>query len=221
MNKLIIIGAGKFGREVYAWAKQCSNYGTDWDIKGFLDNRPDILNNYRYDCPILASAENYVPDVNDRFICAIADPIIKKSLCNIMLSRGAIFCNVIHPTVIMGENARIGTGVILSPYVIVSCDAEIENFVSINLHSVVGHDVKIGEFSQINPHVTISGGASIEYGVTIGCNACILPNAVIEKGAVVGAGSVVLRRVPPYQTVFGVPAKKVALPKAPLKTEVI
>ena len=212
MRNLLIIGAGKFGREVYAWARQSREYETSWNIKGFLDCRPEILNGLKYDVPIISSAEDYSPQSDDLFVCAIAEPNIKKTLCEIIKRRGGLFCNIVHPTVVMGENVKLGVGVILCPYAVISCDAEIGDFVSINLHTAVGHDVKIGDCCQINPHTSLGGGAILKAGVTIGSNVCILPDAVVEEGSVVGAGSVVLRRVPPHHTVFGVPAKLVALP---------
>jgi sugar O-acyltransferase (sialic acid O-acetyltransferase NeuD family) len=214
-KNLIIIGAGKFGREVYAWARQSREHGRSWDIKGFLDCRPEILNGRKYDVPIISSTENYSPQSDDLFVCSIAEPNLKKTLCEIIQGRGGEFCNIVHFTVVMGENVRLGTGIILCPYSVISCDAAIGNFVSINLHTAVGHDVTIGDYCQINPHTTIGGGAVVKNGVTIGSNACILPDAVVEEGSVVGAGSVVLRRAPPHQTVFGVPAKPVPLPASP------
>ena len=40
---LIIISAGKFGRETYAWAAQAIAHGEPWQIKGFLDGRKNAL----------------------------------------------------------------------------------------------------------------------------------------------------------------------------------
>lgn len=213
LKNLIIINAGNFGREVYAWAKQAKDYGEKWRIKGFLDSRLDILNGFHYDVPILAAPEDYVPESEDLFVCAIGEPAVAKRYCELILSRGGKFSNIIHPTVVFGENVKLGTGVILCPNVVVSCDATIGSFVGINLHTSVGHDVVIGDFCQVNPNASIGGRAVLKEGVTVGSNAVVLPNAVVEEFAVIGPGSVVLRKVHAYQTVFGMPAKPVPLPK--------
>ena len=55
MKDLVIIGAGGFGRTIY-W--QCdADYGNhrEWTIKGFLDDRPRILDGFGIDKPILVS----------------------------------------------------------------------------------------------------------------------------------------------------------------------
>jgi acetyltransferase-like isoleucine patch superfamily enzyme len=52
-----------------------------------------------------------------------------------------------------------------------------------------------------------TGPVIIGKDVMIGANATILPGVTIGDGAVVGAGAVVTKDVPPYTTVFGVPAK--------------
>ena len=43
MNKLIIVGAGGFGREVLQWALQSNDYGKKWEIAGFLDDNLNKL----------------------------------------------------------------------------------------------------------------------------------------------------------------------------------
>ncbi len=209
LRNLIIIGAGKFGREVYAWARQSRDYEVQWNIKGFLDNRPDILTNYKYSVRIISSAEDYQPEQHDVFVCAISDVKIKQYLCKIIMNRGGEFVNIIHPTVVFGENVKLGNGVILTPNVVVSSDSTVGDFVAVNLNTTVGHDVVIGDYCHINPNVSIGGQATLKEAVSIGSNSAILPEAVLEQFAVVGAGSVVLKKVNAYTTVFGVPAKSI------------
>jgi sugar O-acyltransferase (sialic acid O-acetyltransferase NeuD family) len=219
MKGLIIIGAGKFGREVYAWAKQAREHGVEWRIRGFLDNRKQILDGYNYDTPVLDAPENYTPTSDDVFVCAVGVPQTKKQYCQMLMTRGAQFVNVIHPTVVMGENVKMGVGIILCPYVVVSCDAVLGNCVTVNLHVAIGHDVKIESYCQINPNVSLGGGAVLNEGVSVGSNATVLPDATVEAFAVVGAGSVVLRNVSARQTVFGVPARPVHLPSSAIDNE--
>jgi len=212
VKNLVIIGGGKFAREVYAWAKQSRAHGVDWQIKGFLDSRRQILDGYNYPVDVLGDPESYTPMPDDLFVCAVGSPHAKKNYCDMLAARGAQFTNVIHPTVVMGENVKIGKGVILCPYVVVSCDVSIGNFVSVNLHVALGHDVKISDYCQINPNASMGGTSTLKEGVTVGSNAAILPDAVVEEYAIVGAGTVVLKRVNAGQTVFGVPARPVPLP---------
>lgn len=212
MKKLIIIGAGMFGREVYAWSKQSLEFENEWEIKGFLDDRADSLQGFKYEAPIISTPDRYEAEKDDVFVCAIGEPSVKKRICETSIKKGWKFVTIVHSTVVFGENVKLGSGVILTPYVVVSCDATIGDFVSINLHAVVGHDVVIGKYSQINPHASIGGCAKIDEAVTISSNAAILPKAHVSEGAVVGAGSVVLRKVGANMTVFGVPARPLPVP---------
>jgi acetyltransferase-like isoleucine patch superfamily enzyme len=47
----------------------------------------------------------------------------------------------------------------------------------------------------------------IKDGAHIGIGAIIMPGVTIGEGAVIGAGAVVIKDVPPYAVVAGVPAK--------------
>src|SRR6185369_3052614 len=168
---------------------------------------PNILSGYNYDLPVLTSAEAYVPEPNDIFTCAIGEPGIKKTICEHILRLKGKFTNIVHPTVVVGENVKLGQGVILCPYVVISSDVTIGDFVTINMHSVLGHDVKVGSHCQVNVNVSINGSAELRESVNVGSGAVILPDIVLENNAVIGAGSVVVRNVDPFQTVFGNPAK--------------
>jgi len=213
MKDLIIIGAGKFGREVYAWAKQAREHGVAWRIKGFLDNRKQILAGYNYDAPVLDAPENYTPRADDVFVCAVGSPQTKKQYCQMLTTRGAQFVNVIHPTVVIGENVKMGVGIILCPQVVVTCDVTIGNFVTVNMHSFLAHDVRVGDYCQIHGTVSVNGNVTLKEGVLLGSNSAVLPDATVEDYAIVGAGSVVFRFVGAGQTVFGNPARPLGLPR--------
>ncbi len=207
MRNLIIVSAGKFGREVYAWAKQMQGFGTDFQIKGFLDSRPDRLEGFGYAEPILGSVESYQPQPDDVFCIAIGNAAAKEELSNILLSKGASFMSVIHRSVVLGEHVRMGKGCVLCPNVVITSDVTLGDFVSINLFVSVGHDVVMGDFVHINPHVCISGGAQIGRASELHSNSTVLPDIKIGENCVVGAGAVVIRPVDNGLTVVGVPAK--------------
>jgi len=96
--------------------------------------------------------------------------------------------------------------------------------ISDNLHDrnvFIGDRVSIGprvtlvtssapNLSRIRPYVkAVDGKIRIEDDAWIGAGAIILPNVTIGKGAVVGAGAVVIKDVPPYTVVAGVPAREI------------
>jgi sugar O-acyltransferase (sialic acid O-acetyltransferase NeuD family) len=208
-QNLIIISAGKFGREVFTWAQQSVAAGTPWTIKGFLDSRQDVLDRYAYEVPILGSLDDYSQEPDDLFICGIGEPEMKLRYCSVLAERGARFATLIHPTALVGHDVYIGEGSIVGPYTQLSCDIRLGKHVAFGTHSNTAHDTRIGDYSQISGSCEINGNAEIGDMVFLGSHATILPRVHIGSGAFVGAGSVVLKNVRAGAKVFGNPAVEI------------
>lgn len=204
--RLVIVGAGGFGREVARWAAAVPPSDRDWELGAFLDAKPDALAGHDIPWSIAGDPATYRPLVTDRFICAIGDPKTKLSVCRQLTERGAVFTSLRHPTAVVGSSSRIGEGAILCPYAILTDSATLGRFVTLNVHATVGHDATIGDGSTLSGHCDVTGFARLGQGVFLGSSAVILPRVEVGDFACVGAGSVVVRRVPAGATVFGVPA---------------
>ncbi|RKL61630.1 hypothetical protein DXT63_15650 [Thermoanaerobacteraceae bacterium SP2] len=206
MKKLIIIGAGGFSSEVIEWARHLNKFQNEWYVYGLLDDNKAGTN---LDVPIIGKIENYIPNSDEVFICAIGDPKIKYNICIDFVKRGAQFINLIHPTAIIGESAIIGKGIILCPYSVIAAKANIGDFVTINLHSTVGHNAVVKSGCTISSHCDITGFVNLEECVFIGSHSSIIPSVKVGKGAKIGAGSIVIRNVRENVTVFGNPAHEI------------
>ena len=210
MKNLIIIGAGDWGIEVWAWLEQAKGFNTEWQFKGFLDNNLNALDGTHY-CyaKILGSEDTYNVEENDVFVCTIADTVVKEKVTNKVIAKGGSFSNLIHQSVIFFKNITLGKGIVLSPNCIVSNNCTIGNHASINLNCALGHDVLIGDYCQINSQCNLAGHVKIGSRVFIGSSATIIPKVKIGNNVKIGAGSVVLRSIKDDKTVFGNPAKEI------------
>ncbi|MFT4555059.1 MAG: sugar O-acyltransferase (sialic acid O-acetyltransferase NeuD family) [Planctomycetaceae bacterium] len=209
-KRLLIIGAGGFGREVLQWAQDIqSQRDVDWEFGGFLDANSQAFANFDIDYPVLGSPDNWQPTSNDRFICAIGDPTIRLRICRELQKRGAEFVSLIHPSAIVGSRCQIGIGTIVCPGVTVTVDVTIGEFVLLNVRSCVGHDARVGDGCTVNDFCDITGNAKLGEGVFLGSHSSVTPSAKVGDFARVGAGSVVVRPVRAHTTVMGPTAKRI------------
>ena len=210
MKKIVIVGAGGLGREVLAWLLDLVGPDSGHKIAGFLDANPSVLDKFDCPYPILGDPGDYIPEADELFICALGNPKTKKNVCSKLRDRGALFFTLIHPSAVVGPRCVLGEGVVICPGAILTTDITVGEFAMINAQATIGHDAIIGAWSTISGHADVTGFAKLGEGVFLGSHASVLPSAQVGDYAIVGAGSVVVRRVKPNVTVFGVPAKQIA-----------
>jgi sugar O-acyltransferase (sialic acid O-acetyltransferase NeuD family) len=203
---LIIIGACGMGREVVDLARSLPQCGREWEIRGFLDSRSDLMNGLGDWPPIIGSPFEHVVGPRERFVCAVGDASYRLRFSELLCSKGGKFVTLMHPSAMVGSNTRIGEGCILYAGAGIGPNVTLGDFVFLNSFAGVGHDSSVGDGTTVGPMTCVGGGARIGRGVYIGSNATILPQAVLEDFCFVGAGSVVLRRVKARTKVFGNPA---------------
>lgn len=207
LPQLVIVGAGGFGREILAWARQSLQFEREWRIKGFIDDNLDALKGKDAPGAILGTIKDYQPASDEVFICAIGIPAIKRRCSELLMNRGARFTWLVHRTAVLGDNVEMAEGVVLCPYTVVSANNRLGRGVAINLHSSVDHDASVDDWSQVNCHCDLTGAVQVGKEVFIGSSVSIIPGVKVGDGAYLGAGSVVLRDVPAGAKVFGVPAR--------------
>lgn len=205
-KKIIIVGAGGLGREIYTWLNGC---GKTTQVLGFINDMPDALDGYDYPVKIIGDIQNHECINEAVYILAIMAPYGKAKVSALLKAKGCEFMTLIHPTAILGSNIKFGEGVVITPGCILTCDIEVGDFVFLNTQTTLGHDVKVGSYTSINGKVEISGFVEIGEGVTVGSRVVVLPRKRIASGATVGAGSVVVGNINQAITVFGNPAKRI------------
>lgn len=207
MNKLVIIGAGGMGRTIYDIACESIGYGSEFIIKGFIDDNLLALDGFTGYPPLLGSITNYIPEKEDVFTSSIGGNL-RKVCIEQLLERNAKFINIIHRTARIGTNVVLGCGNIIAAFTSLGADCCIGDYNMIQSYTVIGHDARIGDFNRIDTHVTCVGGIQIGNETVIHTSAVINHKVLVEDMAHVGACSFVIRRVKSGTTVFGNPAKK-------------
>lgn len=209
MKDLYIVGAGGCGREVLQIIKDIHRIqGPRWNVVGFLDDTEDPLSGKECDYGVVGTIVDYQPKENEVLAMAVADPKGKRKLAEMLLARGAVFENIIHPAACISDDVEIGKGNVIYIGASLSKNSKIGDFTTL-LGSQFGHDVQIGSYSTVSGLCSVTGYVKLGEGVFIGANCAIAPHAVIEDNAYVGLGSVVLRHVRAGKKVFGNPARVV------------
>ena len=207
MNRLIIVGAGGWGRVVRQWALDIQSQSARWESIRFLDDNPVVLDGFGLRDSLIGTIRDYQPAEEEEVICGIGDPAIKLSICDQLRRKGAGFTNIIHPNALVTEYGKFGSGIIVSPFAAIVVTTLIGDFVTVNAFSVIGHDSTVERGCTLSAHCDIMANVHLEEGVFLGSGARILPNLRVGRNAKVGAGAVVVRNVPAGATVFGNPAK--------------
>ena len=204
MYDLVIVGAGGFGRELYTCL---------WDIlprdeyhlKGFLGRESGDLDQNGLGAQILSDPETYRPEPNDRFALAIGDIDARRSVTEILVSKGAHFLSLVHPTAVVWSTAKLGRGCVIYPFALVSNEAVLGDFVHLSNYASVGHDARVGACCLLAPYATMNGFSVLEDDVYLSTHCTVVPERRVGQGSKISANSVVAHDVPPYSFVHGVP----------------
>jgi sugar O-acyltransferase (sialic acid O-acetyltransferase NeuD family) len=205
-RRILIVGAGGFGREVLQWARDAWPSSQE-RIAGFLSADPRPLDDQGCDLGILGTTEAYRPQPGDGVLLAIGIPDVRRRVAESLLARGSEFLTLVHPTALVARTATIDTGAVVCPYAIVSDCCRIGRFVILNYHASLGHDAAAGDFSVLSPYATLGGGARIAEDVFLGLHASVGPGHTIGRRSRISANSCALFSAPADSIIFGVPGR--------------
>jgi sugar O-acyltransferase (sialic acid O-acetyltransferase NeuD family) len=205
-ERILIVGAGGFGREVLQWARDAWPECHD-KIAGFLSADPRRLDGTSCQLPILADPVAFTPGKGDYLLLAIGIHGIRRTVTEDLLGRGGRFLTLIHPTAIVAKSARIDAGAVICPYAIVSDSARVGPFTLLNYHSSMAHDSVSGAYAVLSPYATLGGGATLADDVFLGLHASVAPQIRIGARSKISAQSCALHGVPDDTLLYGVPGK--------------
>lgn len=203
MSRLVIYGAGGFGREVIAVAQDSMALGAiAADALIFVVDHPEA----REICGIpVLDFEELRP--GDQFVLAIADSDAREKLEAKCIAAGLIPATICAGSFQQGPSVQIDSGAVFCAHTMVTASATIGRQFQCNIYSYVAHDCVIGDYVTFAPRVSVNGNVHIGDHAYIGTGAVIKPGIQIGKRAIVGMGAVVTKDVPPGAVVMGNPAR--------------
>jgi len=204
LKAIVVIGAGGLGREALDILKRSLHH--TYKILGFIDDNIELHGTIINDYPVLGGCEWFKENPNTLAVCAIGDNYIRKSVTDRAKENGANFTSVIDPSATIGYGLKIGEGVIIVQGNTITSNVTIGNHVYVNIDCSVAHDDVLEDYVNICPGVQLSGNVTLKEGVMVYTGAIIAPGVTVGKWAEVGAGAVVLKDVPDYMLVAGIPA---------------
>lgn len=206
MKKIIIVGAGGFGREAYYLIQAINDVEPLYEVIGFLDDNSNALEGKKIDCPILGSVNEWKPSEDEVYAMGIASPKTKEKVANILVNKGANFVTLIHPAALVNKDAIIGTGCVVGGRSSVGALTRVGDFVHI-AGSMVGQDGLIDDYSTTTGFANITN-AKLGKRVFVGSHAVVLNGIKVGDDAYICAGSIVFSKVKAGTKVFGNPAKR-------------
>jgi len=206
MKKIIIVGAGGYGRELLQWIKDINEASLTWEIAGFIDENLQALDGLECDYPVIGRIADWQPKEDEVFTLAIGNPKNKEKIVTMMKAKGAVFVDVIHPTATLTQFSKHGEGLVMFPNAKLSVNSQVGNFVTI-LSSGIGHDVEIGDYSTISGICSILPNVKIGKRVFLAANVAITYGVTIGDDAYLGLGSIVVKDIVQGQKTFCNPAR--------------
>jgi sugar O-acyltransferase (sialic acid O-acetyltransferase NeuD family) len=145
-------------------------------------------------------------DMDSAFV-ALGDNALRRAVTDRVRSLGFELATLVADTARVSAYASVLPGAAVLHGALVGPRAEVGTGAVINTAASIDHDCVVEEFAHIAPGTHLAGGVRIGAGAFTGVGVSVIPDVQIGPWAVVGAGAVVIRQVPPRETVVGAPAR--------------
>jgi sugar O-acyltransferase (sialic acid O-acetyltransferase NeuD family) len=205
--RLVIVGAGGYGREMLDVVEAINAVSPTFEVVGFVDDgSPDVDLIQRRGAEFLGKVAR-LEDVDAGYVVGIGSGQVRRKIDEYATGLGRSPVTLIHPSATMAAEVEIGEGSVICSHVSLTNHIRLGRHVHLNLNCTIGHDAVLEDFATVLPGATISGNVTLAEAASIGTNAAVIQGVRVGAGTTVGAGAAVVRDLPDGVTAVGVPAK--------------
>ena len=200
---VIIIGAGGHAKVIADII-----YKSGDNLIGFLDDNFANKGKEIYlGKKVLGTTKDIKIYNKNYFVIGIGNNSIRKKINN---ENNLKLYTAIHPSAIIAEDVKIGTGSVIMAGVVINPGTVIGKNCIINTCSSLDHDNLLEDYVHISPGAHLAGTVSVKEGTWICTGAIVKNNIIIGKNNIIGAGSVVIKDIIEENTTYvGVPARRI------------
>ena len=209
-ERLVIVGADGFGREVLDVLRDIDPAQELWEFAGFVScDQPDSELLRRIHAPWIGTDDDFLAARSaTRFVLATADTRARMHLATRFEATGLQTVTLVRPLATVGSDSSLGSGSIVCAQASITTNVRLGRLVHVDRMASIGHDVRVADFVTLHSASVISGAVSVGIGARLGAASGVLPGLAVGAHVTIGAGALVTASVPDRATVSGVPARQ-------------
>jgi acetyltransferase EpsM len=203
--EIVLIGAGGHSKVI----KDIIHARIDTQLVALLDDKyPELRLEGDVHTGPISSAQALLKGNDElKFIVAIGDNEIRRSVVTRLSLTSEHYVSLIHESAIISPSATIGRGTVVMAKAVIHAAAKVGHHAVVNTGAIIEHDTILGDYVHAAPNVTLTGAVQAAEGAMIGAGATVIPGKTIGKWATIGAGAIVISDIPANSTAVGTPAR--------------
>lgn len=203
-RRIIIAGAGRFGRELAAWLEAYGGY----DLLGFIDDASR-------EADVISTAAEHRPIIGCEYVVAIGAASARLRVGRMLEALGCRLATIISPYAMLAQACGAARGALVLGNCSISSGVVFGRQVLVREFASVARDARLGDGAGIGAHAVVGPGAVIGSGAVLHAHCTVLPGVQIGDYADVGSGAVVTTDVEAGAMVAGNPARMLARRQSP------